>query len=264
METAGTEASPWKPFKSEDGQWYRWRLNGAQACVRRDGGLWTAVFCRIPLERFGGVFQGPAKEDPPSVDEAPAAMETVFFRGKGETVRMRVCLGSRPVVLSTKEPLRISPGSRIRCRAFFPPLVKLELSSGKIIAEFEPFLPPLTFWGQDTMNGEVCGCLPLGFQEGDVRPSSLAVCDISLRNSGKAVTEIREIAVFPATISVWLAGGLLVADDLEIDFLDSGSRQKVLRPDRPDKELLNAGAKRSAGESLARRGAGFIKNIVSV
>jgi len=252
----------WQPFRPRDGAWHRWRLNGAAAYARRDGGSWRAAFAQIPFRERTGDFGGPEECGPP-----PEGSGIVHSWEGGETLLLRPCLGPQPYALRPLERLRIPPGRHCRLSVSLPPLLRLELPQGKILAEGMPFLTSRAFFGPDLMRGEIGHSLELAVgqaREGEPAPSALVRCEVLIRNGTKAPIEPALIAIHPEPLSVYERGGALVSDLLELDFTDGDCRERPRRAGGPGCRLVSAGARQSAGESLARRGAGIIKDIAAI
>jgi len=252
----------WHPFKPQNAVWYCWRLNGAAAYLRKDRETWRIAFKTIlfrDLDLDGGTG-GPEPEDP------PGDLPVIRAWGIGEKVFLHPFLCDKPYVLTMGEKLRIAPGQECRFTAALPPLLKFELERGKALAEEMPFTMSKTFFGPDTMHGEICHSLPavLGDDAAANQNSALIHCEIILTNKTKTMFEPERIEVDPQQLNVYLCDDRLITDALEIDFLDTSCKLRIGKAKGKNQRLVSAGAKHGVGESFARKSVDIIKNITDI
>ena len=250
----------WTPFVPENAVWYRWRLNGAAAYLRRDRDSWRIAFRTIPLRELDEGIGGPETGDPP-VD-----LPTIRAWGTGEKVFLHPYLCDRPYVLTMGEKLRIAPGQQCRFSAALPPLLKFELDREKVLAEEMPFTLSKTFFGPDTMQGAICHSLPasLGDDATAERTGALIHCEVVITNKTKTVLEPERVEVDPQPLNVYVNDDRLVSDALEIDFLETDCRLRVGKACGRNRRLVSAGVKYGAGGTFARRSMDIIKNITEI
>ena len=260
MVTAAGGNGIWHPFKPENAVWYRWRLNGAAAYLRKDRDSWRIAFKTIPLRDLDDGIGGPEAEEPP--EDLPI----IRAWGTGEKVFLHPYLCDKPYVLSMGEKLRIAPGQHCRFTVALPPILRFELEREKVLAEEMPFTLSKTFFGQDTMHGIICHSLPafLGDAAAAERTTSLIHCDVVITNKTKTVLEPERIEIDPAPLNVYAHDDRLVTDLLEIDFLEADCRLRIGKVGGRNRRLVSAGVKHGAGESLARRSMDIIKNITEI
>jgi len=267
----------WHSFKPKNAEWYRWRLNGAAAYLRRDREAWRAAFKTVPFHCRGGDFGGPEAACPP--EDLPVTRAW----GAGESVFLHPYLSPLPYVLRPRERLRIAPGRSCRFAVALPPLLRFELAPERVLAEEMPFTVSRTFVGPNLMHGEICHSLSLVFEhcaprhddvpDDDDRaarrgtgeaPSALIHCDITVVNSTKSMLEPESLTIHPEPLSVYVHRDRLVTDALALDFVDGECRPRVERTVAPGHRLVSAGVKYRAGESFARRSVDIIKDITSI
>jgi len=252
----------WNPFEPENAVWYRWRLNGAAAYLRRDRDAWRIAFRTIlfrDVDLDDGIG-GPEPEDP------PADLPVIRAWGSGEKVFLHPYLCDKPYVLTMGEKLRIAPGQQCRFTATLPPLLKFELEKEKALAEEMPFTMSKTFFGSDTMNGQICHSLP-AFPDDDAaasQASALIHCEVVLTNKTKTMLEPERVEVDPERLNVYVRDDRLVTDALELDFLDANCKLKIGRIKGRGQRLVSVGAKFGAGEIFARKSMDIIKNITDI
>lgn len=253
----------WRPFRTKNAVWYRWRLNGAAAYVRRDRDAWQVAFQTALLRDRSEGFGGPDADAPP-----PGDLPVARAWGDGDSAFLHPYLSPTPYVLRAAEGLRLAPGRQCRVAADLPPLLKLELAQGKALAEESPFSMPRTFCGPDTMSGEICHSLPMDSAGPDSAaaqaPSAFVRCDILVRNNTGAVLDASRIIVRPEPLSVYLHQGRLVTDTLELDYAEADCEPRAAKSSSRHYHLVSAGVRYSAGESFARRSMGIIKDIASI
>lgn len=253
----------WDSFKPKDSIWYRWRLNGAGAYLRKEGELWQTAFTVIPFQERNVDFGGPEKQAPPD------SLAITHAWGHGQQVSLHPYLSAQPYLLTVKEKMRIAPGQGVSFTATLPPVLKFEWTSDMVLSEAMPFTLPQTWFGSDTMTGVFCHAIAEGLFPSPVRqaktPSTFINCEILVKNNTKTVFELENFAVYPQPLTVYLHQGRLSADTLELtleqDF--SGIEQKINIGSAKggDYTILSPGIKSGVGETIARWSVDIIKNI---
>ena len=244
----------WEPFKPEDGIWYRWRLNSADAYLRRDDEAWRAAFKTIPFHEKSDVFEGPFEEEPP--DDLPV----LHAWGKGENVLLAPHLSARPYILKIKEKVRLAPEQKIRFTAALPPLLAFELAPEAIVAQVMPLTLSQTFFGRDSMGGELGHSLTVSLEQKET-PSILIHCEVVIKNLSKNVLEPDKIAIHPDPLNVYVHNDTLFTDTLELEFQDTDCRTNIVQISNRGYQLISKGVKSRVGETIVRRSADIIKNI---
>ena len=250
----------WHSFRPKNDIWYRWRLNGASAYLRKSRDSWQIAFKTIHFQDRDGEFGGPEAEDPPE------GLSLIHAWGSGDSVFLHPFLSAMPYVLRMREKFRVAPGRHCRFTAKLPPLLKFELAPEKILAEEMPFGMSKTFFGENPMSGEICHSLVLAFDHDapPPGPSAFIYCDVLITNSSKATLELERVIVHPEPLSVYVHQNRLVTDTLELDYTDADCKPRVEKCASSSYRLVSAGARYSAGESFARRGVDFIKDITTI
>jgi len=266
----------WHSFKPKNSVWYRWRLNGASAYLRKDHEAWQIAFRKIHFREHNGDFGGPDTAAPP--EDLPV----IHAWGTGESVFLHPFLCTLPYVFRLREKLRVAPGRHCCFTVALPPRLKFELTPEKVLAEEMPFTMSRTFHGSDIMHGEVCHSLRLAFgSDGAPHPmvlgaahvasgaaalesSAFIYCDVHIRNNTKDMLELERAVVNPEPLSVYSHNHTLVTDALELDYSDADCKLRVCKNTSKSYHLVSAGIKYSAGESFARRSVDIIKDITTI
>ncbi|MDR0567954.1 MAG: hypothetical protein LBG87_01940 [Spirochaetaceae bacterium] len=256
----------WERFKPKENVWYRWRLNGAEAYLRKNCEIWQTAFTPIPLADLTDDFGGPDEgADPP----ADAALSTAW--SAGDEASLHPCLSPQPYLLTVREKARVLPGMGTGFRADLPPLLKFELASDEVLSEAMPFIVPQTWFGQDTMTGEfghsLLGRLSPHQEKPEEYPATLIRCEIYIKNNAKTAFDLDNFAVYPEPLSVYRYKDRLISDTLELEFLGvsefAGTMEKVTVNEIEGAEYtrISLGTKTGVGETIARRSVDIIKNI---
>ncbi|MCL2191652.1 MAG: hypothetical protein FWB79_06670 [Treponema sp.] len=250
----------WHPFVPKNAEWYRWRLNGAAAYIRRDRDSWQIAFRTIPLGELDDEIGGPETAPPP--EDLPI----IRAWGDGEKVFLHPYLYGKSYILAMGEKLRISPGQQCRFNVALPPVLKFELEPGRVLAEETPFTLSKTFFGPDTMHGEICHSLPAfpGDDTAASRATALIRCEVVLTNKTRTMLEPERIEVNPGPLSVYVRDDRLVTDTLEIEFMEADCRLKIGKAKNREQRLVSAGVKYKAGETFARKSMDIIKDITAI
>ena len=204
----------WEPFTFQDGQWYLWRLSGAEIFIRRKEKTWHG-FCRdIRWGQRGESCIEPVQEEPSGLGDA----ETNVLTRK--TAALRPYLPEKPFLIRLGG-LKLFPGMKITVDAQFPPLLRLvaEKSGGttKHIFCFAPYTLKETWYGKNSMEGFLCSSLPVNTGGS----CDLAVnCSVQIRNRTKTVLELDTIPLYTSALSIYEKNGKLICDTLLIDAMD--------------------------------------------
>jgi hypothetical protein len=249
----------WDPFKPKDNTWYWWRLNGAAAYLRKEGELWQTAFTIIPFQERNVDFGGPEEHAPPD------SLAITHAWGTGQEVSLHPYLSAQPYLLTVKEQMRIAPGQGVSFIATLPPVLKFELASDTVLSEAMPFALPQTWFGSDTMTGAFCHALTGGLFPSPIKQAetsaALISCEILVKNNAKTMFELKNFAVYPEPLNVYLYQGRLIADTLELDFWGTEQKTTIGPVKEEDYKMLSAGIKSGMGETLARWSVDIIKNI---
>jgi hypothetical protein len=255
----------WDSFKPKENVWYRWRLNGAEAYLRKNGENWDTAFKTIPLLERTADYGGPEEGcEPSNADIAHSWAE-------GESVSLHPYLSPKPYLPTVREKVRILPGMGTGFVANLPPLLKFELSPEAVLAESMPFMVPQTWFGADTMIGEfghsLIGALRSHQESAEEKSSILIHCEIYVKNNAKIPFDMDHFAVYPEPLNVYLHNNQLISDSLELEFLGilefTGAVEKVTvnEIECPDHQLLSPGIKTGVGQLIAKHSVNIIKNI---
>lgn len=249
----------WNPFKPKDSIWYRWRLNGAGAYLRKEGKLWQTAFKTLPFQDQNTDFGGPEEQAPPD------SLAISHAWGTGQEISLHPYLSAKPYLLTIKEKLRIAPGQGLAFTVTLPPVLRFEWASDAVLSEAMPFTFPQTWFGSDTMTGVFCHAITEGPFSRAVKleksPSALISCEILVKNNTKTVFDLETFAVYPQPLTVYLAQGRLITDTLALDVWGTEQKTSIGPVKEGDYHILSPGLKSGAGETFARRSVALIKNI---
>ena len=253
----------WDFFAPAEKTWHCWRLNGAAAYIRKDGDNWEAAFSCVPARERIDAF-GRADDEPP-----PESLARVFASSAGERVFLHPFFLPASYAIRLGALLRVAPERSFRLSVDLPPLLKFETAPGREIASFEPFKTSKAFVGPDLMRGEICRAIDLDLSRAggvlkDGAPSAFIRCEVTIVNGSKAPLELESFVIDPEPLSVYAIGEALVADALELSFVDGECRPRASKCEDARSRLLSAGVRYSVGESFARRSADIIKDIASI
>lgn len=262
----------WDWFEPEERRWYRWRLDGAAAYVRKNGDEWQTVFAPARFQDLKADSGGP------EVAEPPADLQSSFSVATGTSIALRPRMGQRPYLVVSRNDIRILSGAEARFDVAFPVLFRFELSGGEGIGEAMPYLLSNTWFGDKT-SGSLCWSLPTVLDprcRGEVeeatkgRPSwydchSLVRCEIVVRNDSKTPIDFKRLAVYTELLNIYEESGLLVTDPVMVDGLaDGGLRMSVAEsPLKAGRNLL-AAARVGQREMLVRRGVKFLRTVAGM
>ncbi|MDR3343682.1 MAG: hypothetical protein LBT14_13060 [Treponema sp.] len=269
----------WDTVTIKDALWYQWRLNGAEAYLRRDGDTWRIAFKTIPFMDMYDDFGGVGEIAP------PASLPTIMAAGKGEQVSLHPYVFKKPYFLTLQDKVRLLPDMEVRFNVALPPVLQFELA-GDCLTEGMPFLLAETWDGDDTMSGVLCAVIPqlirpfyYGALESLPPGSSLTAPDapdrfkagslihgeVILRNRSKGALDLDHLVIYTESIDLFEHEGRLICDVVIVDALGGGD----LRMNTPSVvpkgyRKISAGIKDGVGDRLIRHGAGFLRNITTL
>jgi hypothetical protein len=251
----------WKPFKPKNSVWYRWHLNGAGAYLRKENNAWRIAFNTIPFYEKTDAFGGPFEEEPPK--DLSDSLSEFHAWGKGDMISLQPRLGTQPYIFKLQEKVRIAPEQKVNFTLSLPPLLVFELAPETILAQAMPLTLCQTFFGPDTMNGELGHSFTASLEQKET-PSILINCEVILINSAKTVFEPGSIAISPEALSIYIHQDKLFADTLEFEFQETDCRTKVIEIKHKGYRLIKEGVKSGMGETFVRRSADIIRNITGL
>ncbi|MDR2517866.1 MAG: hypothetical protein LBD13_00440 [Spirochaetaceae bacterium] len=254
----------WYPFKPKIMTWYRWRLNGGAAYLRKTGSKnWETGFSAAPLCARTDDCGGPEEAAPPDIP-----LTRVW--GSGETAVLRPCLSGTPYLLklAPRESVKIAPEQEAAFTLLLPPAVRLETDGPFTLGEAMPLAPKQTWFGPDTMSGHFCHLVTGGLapETAEAEPPAPSCCirgGLRVRNRSKTPFALERFVLYPPPLSVYAKGGLLAADPVDIEFYGPDMDEKTIVRDLGDASyrLVSAGVKTGAGETFARQSMDIIKHI---
>ncbi len=267
----------WDYFEPEELRWYRWKLDGAAAWLRKNGEEWRLAVSPIPFKQIKPNTAGP------EVAKAPDTLQVSFAVGPGRRVALRPRLSDMPYLVSARNDVRILPGAEAWFTIALPPVMRFELDSGQVLFEASPFTAGLTWFGDKTA-GNLCLSLPLeldpecqnetGYASVDgslpgahryLSCRSLLQCRMVVRNRSKEAIDLKRMAIYTNLINLYLKDGMVVTDTVVVVGTSDGSLQTSV-DDRAYRGLPRLWAAPHTGlsEVLVRRGVSFLKAIAGL
>jgi len=267
----------WEYFEPEEQRWYRWKLDGATAWLRKNGEEWRLAVSPVSFKQIKPGASGPEPA------KAPEHLPISFAVGPGRKVALRPRLGDMPYLVSARNDVRILPGAEAWFTIALPPLVRFEIEGGQILFESSPFTTGLTWFGDKTA-GSLCLSLPLELdpechnenegRSGDdslagssryLSCRSLVQCRMVVRNLSKEAIDLKRMAIYTDLINLYLKDDMVVSDTVVVVGTADGSLQTSI----DDKAYRGLPKVRSAphpglSEVLVRRGVSFLKAIAGL
>jgi hypothetical protein len=272
----------WNYFEPQEARWYRWRLNGAAAYIRRDGDEWRIACKSIPYREIGGDAGGPEEAPPDTpaklpldipaqlpLDTPPESLKCRLALGAGTGLTLRPYLRDRPYLAAIRGGLRLLPGMEARFVLALPPVVQFELTGEKVLADWSPFICSETWYGEDTMSGDLCLSIPaeVGTMPGSPETLPFGIpalirCELLVRNRARTALDLDRLILYTAPVNVYEDGEGLVCDTIVADALGAGEfRMNVQAPGPGQRRILSVGIKSGVGEILIHRGVSLLKTI---
>ncbi len=257
----------WNSFNPSNGQWYRWRLNGAEIYLRKDGEEWRSVFLPIRYEDLAPIADGPELASPPT--DAPVS----FVIARGNRVALRPSPPRRPFLIDVGNSIRLMLGSEAYFQIDLPIEARLETENGDCVGEGLPFILTNAWFG-DKLSGVLCYYLRQNldpYSRGERKENgesarlfrSLARCKLRIRNGTKGAIDLKHIAVYTDLLPVYDSGDGLVTSDILVDSLSDGGLKMSVQTESARGPLL-AAARVTQSELLVKRGVNFLRELTGI
>ena len=261
----------WNYFEPEASRWYRWRLDGASAWLRKNGDEWRTLFAPARFQDLKEGSGGPESGEP---EDGAAASFAVSHHRK---VALRPHFSERPYLIVAQNEIRIHCGDQARFDLSLPVLLRFEPENGANLGEAMPFILSNTWFGDKT-GGALCWSLPTTLDprcRGETEDltaaapasafRSLVRCEIVVRNDSKAPIDLKRLAVYTELLNIYEADGFLVTDPVRVNGLDDGGlRMSVASASFTDGRKLLTPARVGQGEMLVRRGVNFLRAVTGM
>ena len=286
----------WHFFEPNNSQWYHWKLDGASLWMYKNGEEWRFACKSLPFKHLQSDAGGPSLVDPP--EDIPVSLAV----SAGTKVALCPHPNSLPYLISARNNVTIHPGSEAWFTIALPPVLRLELDSGSVLFEANPFTTTPTWFGDKT-SGNLCLSLPIELdpeckneqssaddteqralpsKEGTSSPSfnvresqqraaqylackSLIHCKIVVKNKSRDPLGIERLAIFTDLMNLYEHEGTIVSDTVVITGTADGSLQTNI-DETVSKGLrrIHRAAKAGLNELLIRRGVGFLRSIAGL
>ena len=247
--------------------WYRWRLNGAEAYLYRNGEEWRTVCVPVPFSALTSVADGPDTADP------PVGVSMLTAVSAGAAVGLKPVMPGRPYLIAVRNSISILGGEEARFEVELPVSFRFELDGGGVLGELNPYILSNTWFG-DATGGILCyslrTCLePLSV--GDVSPlsaeparrRSLVRCPIIVRNEAKTPLDLKQVAVYTNLLGVYDAPDGLATDTVVVVGLGDGSLRMSVVPLGGSFPRLSSPAQ-GQSELMIRKGVNFLRSVTGV
>ena len=259
----------WHSIQPEPRVWYRWRLNGAEAYLYRNGEEWRTVSVPVLFSALSPTADGPVNAEPPS------ACPVICTVARGVSVTLKPGMPKRPFLISARNTVRIFGGREARFDVDLPVSFRFEIDGGTTIGELNPFILSNTWFGDKT-GGVLCYSLRTDLDPHcrdeviekpasavSVRPRSLVRCSIHVRNEAKTPLDLKQLAVYTDLMGVYETPEGLVTDTVVVDGLSDGALKMSVTPSAGGLACLSA-PRLAQNELLVRRGVNFLRSITGV
>ena len=246
----------WNPLTFEEGQWYLWRLAGAEIAVCRTGETWQGSCKSLRWEKRDALCTGPLQEEP----VVQAALQTNVLNAK--TASLRPFLPEKPFLINLGG-LKLYPGMKITLELEIPPALYLTAekdgNAPELIFSFTPFTLKETWHGKNSMEGFLCSSLPVNTGV----PCDPAIhCSMTIRNRTKSVVEPNVIPLFTSELSIYEKNGRLTSDVPVVDALENDFHTIIESARSEHSTLITQGNKNDPG--FIYQGTRIIKNIAGL
>jgi len=133
----------------------RWRIGPLTLWIQRLDGEW-----RIAHDSSGDPQDVSLQEELPADAGDLLLMDGVtryVVAGKSEEIVLSAALADRAVVTSSEKPLGVPPGEQVSVYVSSPLWVRIETGRpAKLLCELPTFRPSDTWFGPNTIDGELC------------------------------------------------------------------------------------------------------------
>ena len=260
----------WDLFTPDETRWYRWRLDGAIAYLRKNGDEWRTAFAPVRFQDLGNDSGGPEPA------ESSADADASFTVAHGSSVALRPRMSERPYLVVSRNDVLILGGAEARFEGGLPAMFRFELGTGDSLGESLPYHLSSTWFGDKT-SGVLCWSLPTALdprccgetldESHDATEDCRSVvrCEIVVRNDSKTPLELKRLAVYTDLLNIYEAGGRLETDTVRVDGLaDGGLHMRVEdSPAAMGRKLLTP-ARVGQRELFVRRGVNFLRSVTGM
>jgi hypothetical protein len=261
----------WEYFEPEEALWYRWRLDGAEAYLRKNGDEWRTIFVPARFQDLVSQTEGPEAAEPPT------ELQSSFTVARSAAVALRPRMSEMPYLVVARNDIRFSGGAEARFDVALPVVFRFELPGGEGIAEAMPYLLSNTWFG-DKAGGSLCWSLPTALDpicQGEVGEAgacvpfndcrSLVRCEIVVRNDSKMPLDLKRLAVYTELLNIYEEDGHLVTDPVRVDGLADGLLRMSVADSPPvDGRKLLTPARVGQREMFVRRGVNFLRSVTGM
>jgi hypothetical protein len=221
-------------FTMAPGETRRWRMGPKSLWISRTRHEWqiTAREGEDPLEHGLEVAQ------PAEMPRGEGFQMARFVAPEGDGVRILPALPDRPVIVRAAEPVLILPGSKVSIYISCPLWVQIWLTGSPVPAIDAPiFRPSDTWFGADTMHGEMCYASRTSARQSmselPVRHHR-AILQVRIRNTSSTALELQRLKLPVSQLSLFVApDGTLWTERLNFERGEDTSGAQAVLSNQP-------------------------------
>jgi hypothetical protein len=218
METkTASEVTWWGKFRIPADGFGLWRIGPLSLCIQRSTGEW-----RLKHESGNDYLDDSLEvELPGRLEDGLECEDTIRYLHAGDSVEVRLtpALADRPVVTRSDRPMYLLPGEEVAVYTSSPLWVRIEVGKpAKKLCEIPVFRPSDTWFGPNTLEGELCyasrshHCLRL--EQPHISPHR-AITSVLVRNRSGSMLSLERMQVPVMNLALYQAeDGRLWTDDV--------------------------------------------------
>lgn len=255
----GRTESPWSYHQLTEGQWYRWRLDGAEVFLKNFGSTWSWATRPKQPEGLRRDFGGPEVCDPPE------GLEVRRSIAASQPIALRPFALARPFVVVPHRPVTLLAGEETEFLVDVPVSVHWMTGDDRTLAHPNTIELHKTWFG-DTTAGRLCFLWPTSLDDPEVAPfGSMIRCRIVLRNHGRSSLLVRQFPIYCEYLSLWEVDSTLRTDLVLVEGLNDQSLRMTTVPyPAGERDVLLYEAVVTQSELLFQRGVDFLRSIAGI
>ena len=246
----------WGDFQLENGQTRRWQIGPTTLWVTRTHNEWRVANQQgeDPLDSRLAVAE-PCDEEPSELAE----IKRFAVGGESSALRLVPALADRPVITKTEQPLYLPPGEEATLYIGSPLWLRVYVGSKLTeLVDFPIFRPSDTWFGPDTLSGELCYAsrttARLNLDNLPLRPHR-AISAARIRNNAKSKLHLEKLKLPVQNLSLFVSEqGHLWTEALTLVREDDSDAASV----RLDKQTAGTVAARLVAPARVKVSAGFL------
>lgn len=260
MRARGATVGPWSYHTFTEGQWYRWRLDGAEVFLKNLGSTWSWATRPKHPEGLRRDFGGPEPCEPP-----PPELEVKRAIAASQPMALRPFALTKPFVVVPHKPVTLLAGEEIEFLVDVPVSVRWVTGDDRTLAHPNTIELHKTWFG-DTTAGRLCFLWPTELDNPQEPPyGSMVRSRIVLRNHGRASLLVRQFPIYCEYLSLWEFDSTLRTDQVLVEGLnDQSLRVSTVPYPARERDVLLYEAVVTQSELLFQRGVDFLRSIAGI